>query len=77
MNHTMYWVVQGEDDDEFENLVRYSNIVDEEEYEEEDDNPGGFEGIQKGSNICETTQDEDQTEIKPWDPSEFFFARIQ
>ena len=69
-----YWVVQ--EDDEEEILVRYTNIVDEEEYEEADD-PGGFEGIQKGSNICETPPEEDIPDIKPWDPSENFFARIQ
>jgi hypothetical protein len=65
-----YWVVEDEDEEIEE--TRYSNILQEEEYEE-DDPPEAFEGLQKGSSI---TEEFDQSTVKPWDPSEIFFVYI-
>lgn len=48
---------------------RYTNIIEEEGFEED---PGGFEGIQKGSEIDQGGADGPV----PWDPSESFFAYI-
>jgi hypothetical protein len=47
----------------------YTNIIEEEGFEED---PGGFEGIQKGSEIDQGGTDGPV----PWDPSESFFAYI-
>ena len=61
-----------DDDPESESLrdsSRYTNIIEEEGFEED---PEGFEGLQKGSEI-------DQAGTGgpvPWDPSESFFAYI-
>ena len=63
-----YWVVEDEDEEE----IKYSNILQEEEYEDEDP-PEAFEGLQKGSNI---TDEFDQSTVKPWDPSDIFFVYI-
>lgn len=63
-----YWIDQDEDE---EDPPRYSNIILEEEYEEED--PDGFEGLEKGSAIDESQY---EPEIKPWDPCENFFIIV-
>jgi len=61
-----------DDDSESESLrdsSRYINIIEEEGFEED---PEGFEGLQKGSEI-----DQGGTGGPvPWDPSESFFAYI-
>jgi hypothetical protein len=62
-----YWIEQEEDEDD---PPRYSNIIVEEEYEEDLD---GFEGLEKGSTIDEPPC---QDTIKPWDPSENFFIIV-
>lgn len=68
-----YWVVEDEDEEIEE--TRYSNILHEEEYEEDDeDPPEAFEGLQKGSSI--SGERFDQSTVKPWDPSEIFFVYI-
>jgi hypothetical protein len=71
MTHVKYWVV--EEDEEVEE-TKYSNILQEEDFEEEDP-PEGFEGLQKGSNITEE-ENSDYTGPVPWDPSEIFFVYI-
>jgi hypothetical protein len=63
-----YWVVEDEEEEE----IRYSNILQEEEFEEDD--PEGFEGLQKGSNLIE--EEDEYTGPVPWDPSEIFFVYI-
>jgi hypothetical protein len=70
MTHVKYWVV--EEDDEPEE-IRYSNILQEEEYEEDEDPPEGFVGLQKGS---ELEGREEGSPPRPWDPSESFFAYL-
>ena len=60
-----YWIDEDEDDP-----PRYSNIILEEEYEED---PDGFEGLEKGSPIDVSSSEPD---IKPWDPSENFFIIV-
>jgi hypothetical protein len=70
MTHVKYWVVD-EDDEEPEEIT-YSNIIEEEDYE--DDPPEGFEGAQKGSDIHESS--EEALLPRPWDPTENFFAYI-
>jgi len=64
-----YWVVEDEDDEVEE--TRYSNIVEEEDFE--DDPPEAFEGLQKGLDI---TEEEEKKEPIPWNPSDSFFAYI-
>jgi hypothetical protein len=64
-----YW----EDDEEEEEEIRYSNILQEEDFEDDEDPPGGFEGLQRGSNLIE---EEEYTGPLPWDPSESFFTYI-
>jgi len=71
MTHVKYWVV--EEDDEEPEEITYSNIIEEEDYEEED-SPEGFEGAQKGSDITESS--EEASLPRPWDPTENFFAYI-
>jgi hypothetical protein len=64
-----YWVVEDEEEEE----IRYSNIVQEEEFEDEDP-PEGFAGLQTGSNLVE--EETEYTGPKPWDPSESFFTYL-
>ena len=64
-----YWVVEDEDEEE----IRYSNILQEEEFEEEDP-PEAFEGLQKGSNLIE--EEKEYTGPVPWDPLDIFFVYI-
>jgi hypothetical protein len=59
-----YWIVEEEE-------IKYSNIIEEEEFEE-DDLPEGFEGPQKGSSIEESFEEGPV----PWDPTESFFVYI-
>jgi hypothetical protein len=63
-----YWIDHDEDEDD---PPRYSNIILEEEYEEED--PDGFEGLEKGSMIDAPLS---RLDIRPWDPSENFFIIV-
>jgi hypothetical protein len=49
--------------------ARYTNIIEEEGFEED---PEGFEGLQKGSEIVQGGTGGPV----PWDPSESFFAYI-
>lgn len=70
MTHVKYWVVEDEDEELEE--TKYSNILQEEDFEE--DPPEGFEGLQKGSNIIE--EESEYTGPVPWDPSEIFFVYI-
>jgi hypothetical protein len=73
MTHVKYWVV--EEDEEVEE-IKYSNILEEEEYED-DDPPEGFEGLQKGSELDGGGESSGKTSgPAPWDPSESFFAYI-
>jgi hypothetical protein len=65
-----YWVVDDDEDEESEE-IRYSNILQEEDFEE--DPPEGFEGLQTGSNLIE---EEEYTGPVPWDPSDIFFVYI-
>lgn len=58
-------------EDEDEEEIRYSNILQEEEFEEEDP-PEGFAGLQRGSNLIE---EEDKYPV-PWDPSDGFFTYL-
>jgi hypothetical protein len=60
------------DSDEEEEEERYSSFVDLEEFEDED-HPEGFEGLQKGSSLEESSERAGPT---PWDPAESFFAYI-
>jgi hypothetical protein len=53
--------------------TRYSNIIDEEEFEDEE--PEAYGGTQKGNDLDEP-QDDDRSKVKPWDPSENFFSYI-
>jgi hypothetical protein len=70
-----YWIVQdAEDEDEDEEKVRYSNLLSEEEYED-DDPPEAFGGLQKGSEIDGGGDDRQEGPI-PWDPSDIFFRLI-
>jgi len=69
MTRVKYWVVEEEEE------IRYSNILEEEEYEE--DPPEGFEGLQKGSELDGGDESSRKTSgPTPWDPSESFFAYI-
>jgi len=70
MTHVKYWVVEDEDEELEE--TKYSNILQEEDFEE--DPQEGFEGLQKGSNITE--EEGEYTGPVPWDPSEIFFVYI-
>jgi hypothetical protein len=72
MTHVKYWVV--EEDDEIEE-IKYSNILEEEEYEE-DDSPEGFEGLQKGSELDGGESSGKTSGPVPWNPAESFFAYI-
>ena len=72
MTYVKYWVVEDEDEEEIEE-IKYSNILEEEEYEDED-SPGGFEGLQKGCDLDGGS--EPHPGPIPWDPSESFFAYI-
>ena len=71
MTHIKYWVVDDEEEEEPDE-IKYSNILQEEEYEE--DPPEGFEGLQKGLSL-EESSGEAPPPI-PWDPSQSFFAYI-
>lgn len=66
----MKWHVQ--DDEVEDEEPRYSNIIYEEEYEE-DDPPEGFSGHSKGSSIDEEPS---RDTVRPWDPTEVFFIII-
>jgi len=54
----------GSDDDDERGRIQFSNIIEEEEYEEE---PEAFQGFQKG--FSEEAETPDQAP-RPWDPSE-------
>ena len=66
-----------EDDEDEEPVTKYSVILEEEDYEDEDEIPDSYEkGLQDNFG---TDQDEDATgpEIEGWDPRESFnFFRI-
>jgi hypothetical protein len=75
MTHVKYWVVEEDEDVE---EIKYSNILEEEEYEDEDP-PEGFEGLQKGSELDGGESSVGESGVPPpipWDPSESFFAYI-
>jgi len=67
-----YWVVEAESEEEDPEEIRYSNVLQEEDFEE--DPPEGFEGLQKGSNLIE--EEKEYTGPVPWDPSDTFFVYI-
>jgi len=56
---------------------KYSSFVDLEEFEDDDEVPEGFEGLQKGSSL-EGGGDEslENPGPRPWDPAESFFAYL-
>jgi hypothetical protein len=69
MRTTQYIIFVESRSDSDDDSSRYTNIIEEEGFEED---PEGFEGLQKGSEI-------DQAGTGgpvPWDPSESFFAYI-
>jgi len=75
-----FFTTSSESDEEEEDQ-KYSSFVDVEDFEE-DDTPGGFEGLQKGSSLEESSGEtsergeEEGSPPSPWDPSENFFAYI-
>ena len=77
MTNIKFWVVEENEDEIEEEEIKYSNILHEEEYEEEEP-PKGFAGTQTGSNIIEDEPPADQAEpVVPWDPSQpHFFVYI-
>ena len=69
MRTTQYRIFVESRSDSDDDSSRYTNIIEEEGFEED---PEGFEGLQKGSEI-----DQGGTGGPvPWDPSESFFACI-
>jgi len=71
------------DSDEEEEEERYSSFVDLEEFEDDDEVPEGFEGLQKGSSLegggdesSEKTSGRERAEPVPWNPAESFFAYL-
>lgn len=71
MTNIKFWVVEENEDEIEEEEIKYSNILQEEEYEEEP--PNGFAGTQTGSNIIEDEPPDDQAGPIPWDPSQPHF----
>ena len=65
MSFVKFTVFEEGSEDEGE-WIQFSNIIEEEEYEEE---PEGFQGFQKG--FSEEGEGQDQSPVpRPWDPSE-------
>ena len=65
MSFVRFTVFEEGSEDEDSMGPQFSNIIEEEEYEEED--PQGFEGFQKG--FSEETETPEPAP-RPWDPSE-------
>ena len=57
-------------DSDEEKEEKYSSFVELEDFEEEE--PQGFEGVEKGSELNSPSPDS----VVPWDPSESFFAYL-
>jgi hypothetical protein len=67
MTYTFFTTSDSDEDEE------YSSFVDLEDFEEEEE-PQGFEGTKKGSELNSTSPDSGGP--VPWDPSESFFAYL-
>jgi hypothetical protein len=59
-------------DSDEEKEEKYSSFVDLEDFE--DDEPQGFDGVKKGSELNSSSPD--SVGPVPWDPSESFFAYL-
>jgi hypothetical protein len=69
MSFVKFTVFEEGSEDEGE-WIQFSNIIEEEEYEEE---PEGFQGFQKG--FSEEGEGQNQSPVpRPWDPSEPVWA---
>jgi len=66
MTYTFFTINSESDEEE------YSSFVELEEFEE-DEVPEGFEGLQKGSSLEESSE---RAGPAPWDPAESFFAYL-
>jgi len=64
-----YWFVTPDEEDEDEEVSKYSNIIEEEDFEEDQQPPEGFEGPQKGSNLEESSGGERAGLPRPWESS--------
>ena len=64
MNFARFTISEDGSDDEDMGRIQFSNIIEEEEYEEE---PEAFQGFQKG--FSEEAEERDPAP-RPWDPSE-------
>lgn len=69
MTYTFFTINSESDEEE------YSSFVELEEFEEDDEVPEGFEGLQKGSSL-EGGPSEEAELPRPWDPAESFFAYL-
>jgi len=61
-------------DSDEEEEEKYSSFVDIEEFEDDEEEPRGFEGTKKGSELNSSSPD--SVGPVPWDPSESFFAYL-
>ena len=64
MSFVKFTVFEDGSDDDERGRIQFSNIIEEEEYEEE---PEAFQGFQKG--FSEEAEERDPAP-RPWDPSE-------
>ena len=64
MSFVKFTVFEDGSDDDERGRIQFSNIIEEEDYEEE---PEAFQGFQKGFSEEAETQD---PAPRPWDPSE-------
>ena len=86
MTYTFFTINSESDEEE------YSSFVELEEFEDDDEVPEGFEGLQKGSELeggpsdeaelprpwesSEKTSGRERAGPVPWDPAESFFAYL-
>jgi len=82
MTYTFFTINSESDEEE------YSSFVELEEFEDDDEVPEGFEGLQKGSSLEESTEApapcessektswRERAEPVPWNPAESFFAYL-